>query len=582
VDILVDIIEHLPSQDRCRFSATCRPIRRLSKSYLFGSISVGLEHPISTSECFPVPHSLWPAVRSLTITDKCVDRLYSTRSKHDCDKNMWYPKQIRHTDDPMVCGVLQGGPLVDVLISMPRLSALVLRSLGSRAHGPPWAFIHEILSLPHLRHLDIDQLRYCPKPDSSSLTLSTAHTVSTIRSFVYRQDLFRTQPALASESRALEATLRAAHTTLECIALPTEPAPIHTFAALPWPRLRELRLTGPAWTEPSTPLVFLLASMPHLRILVLNLAPPALPHTAQNRAPWGIVDPSNNPVHAGGSDDGRVTPVWPRTLTPPPATFPWRDLEHLTLSAPDPDDSVFAHLPPTLRALSLRPFPHHCVALWRAGDVALARRLGADRLEALTRSPLLTARDLTRIVTACPGPMRAMRELRVEYLADAGEAAALRAVVARFPRLRALEVHRYRPRDGEASLDLVRPPPAPAPLFSVHQADGFWGGQDAVARILAGLRELRTLKVHLDLPNMVDPTRLPAAAKHRDLARLYAEFYESMRVAVEGFARLLAPALESVWVLHTSARAPAWRVYEVSCEGGITLTQESAEYEMHG
>lgn len=96
-----------------------------------------------------------------------------------------------------------------------------------------------------------------------------------------------------------------------------------------WPRLRHLVLRGSAWSELPEPFVAICARMLNLRLLGLKV----------------------NPTHHGAMPQA----LWPQGF---PSSFPWPELERLTISYPDPTDIIYDHLPPSLRSLSLRCWTH--------------------------------------------------------------------------------------------------------------------------------------------------------------------------------------------------------------------------------
>ncbi len=204
------------------------------------------------------------------------------------------------------------------------------------------------------------------------------------------------------------------HASLETLWLPADSAPIRTISQLDWPRLRELRLFGGRWTDPATPIISLFGHLSHLRLLVLELS-----------EPQGV--------------DARA--VWPRGVA---AVYPWPELRCLTLSHPSTDDSVYSHLPRTLERLALRQWEHGCMRAW------LARRYDGSRLRPVF--PLIEAEALACILHQVDAPE--LRGLEIEYRADDSEANLWREVVARFPHLVLLEIHRYH-KTGTTTMHMV-------------------------------------------------------------------------------------------------------------------------------
>ena len=123
--------------------------------------------------------------------------------------------------------------------------------------------------------------------------------------------------------------LNETHETLRRLRVVTEHLSLHILHAQHWPQLRILHLSGERQFSPDMrlPYIALLSRMPGLRELVLDLA---------------------DPTAAGPQA------IWPAGYD---TVYPWTMLERLTLSQPDPDDSLFSHLPASLRTLSLRHYP---------------------------------------------------------------------------------------------------------------------------------------------------------------------------------------------------------------------------------
>ena len=221
-----------------------------------------------------------------------------------------------------------------------------------------------ILSLPHLRHLHIDGLYICPEL-LDCYNLDNA-TVAPLTTFHYTMPDYRQPWSFPSEVATLDFLVRKLHTSLERLMLPVESAPIRTISSLHWPRLREFTLRGERWSDPVIPIVTLFSSMPCLRSLSLKLSEP-------KDAPAGV--------------------VWPKGVS---ATLPWSNLETLSVSHPDPHDEVYTHLPPSLRCLALRSWPHECERVY----LITVRNFNTSQLEGYRRRwwsyPLSTPHNLIR------------------------------------------------------------------------------------------------------------------------------------------------------------------------------------------
>ena len=289
-------------------------------------------------------------------------------------------------------------------------------------HGPYWTFLRFALSLPHLREFEMTGLTFCPVvlPDET-LELEDG-TFAPLTVFRYEAILTRDRTfALSVEKDALSLVLAKIHRTLATLSLPSEPAPISLMSSVDWPNLRELKLRGVRWPQPSTPLVLLFANMPRLQSLVLELRIP---------------------------DDGDPQAVWPPGL-PRGTQFPWPELEELTVANPHPADQLFAHMPPSLRKLALPSCPRKCVEEWLW--------LCEDLYPLLTHAFYsLKASNLLGVLERAGSSTSTLRHLEIEYDADERETDLLRYLVAAFPGLSSLTLYRYR-RSEETVVRVVSP-----------------------------------------------------------------------------------------------------------------------------
>ncbi|KAH9916298.1 uncharacterized protein BXZ73DRAFT_26198, partial [Epithele typhae] len=118
-------------------------------------------------------------------------------------------------------------------------------------------------------------------------------------------------------------------------------APVDALRDLDWPRLTTLVLHADPPTGDIPHLAALFTNMPNLRTLALKSLPP---HGTR----------VNNRTDCPDFWSTRATeraPLWPPGHSGP---FPWPKLERLVVACPNAQDEVYAHLPPTLRELSLR------------------------------------------------------------------------------------------------------------------------------------------------------------------------------------------------------------------------------------
>ena len=196
-------------------------------------------------------------------------------------------------------------------------------------------------------------------------------------------------------------------TTLE---LPLESFDLYVMSHNRWPCLHELRLTG----EYSSliPLVSILHNQPVLRVLQLKLTPLA------------------------GSN---MPPIWPPRYVFTDERCPsWPELDTLTISYPHADDELFSHVPPTMRSLSLRCWPHHSTYQWTGGH-----HHDWINIEQRWSCSVPTSSYLLRLLKRC-GPLLRLEHLEIEYRADDQDAALLSHITTAFPSLASLKIYRYR------------------------------------------------------------------------------------------------------------------------------------------
>ncbi|KAH9916308.1 uncharacterized protein BXZ73DRAFT_22399, partial [Epithele typhae] len=118
-----------------------------------------------------------------------------------------------------------------------------------------------------------------------------------------------------SEAKSLSSILSKLHGTLETLHLLGASTPVDALRDLDWPHLTTLIINA----DPPT------GDLPHARLLPRM----ELLARARHRA--------SPPLASGCS-----------------GPFPWPRLERLVIACPNAQDEVYEHLPPTLRALSLR------------------------------------------------------------------------------------------------------------------------------------------------------------------------------------------------------------------------------------
>lgn len=184
-----------------------------------------------------------------------------------------------------------------------------------------------------------------------------------------------------TEPTALAVVLTELCESLETLVLTSESVPLAILARVRWPRLRRLAFYGTQWTESRPMSAALPVGMQSLRDLSYEL----YTNTSEAR-----------------------TQVYDRLQLSPP-------LERSVLSEPAPLDNVFEHLPPTLRALSLRYWPHlHDQQYFHTTAFYDNPRYGL----------VVNSSDVLSILRRCAG--LGLDQLGLEYRADEEEGALLR------------------------------------------------------------------------------------------------------------------------------------------------------------
>ncbi|TFY68310.1 hypothetical protein EVJ58_g1093 [Rhodofomes roseus] len=444
-----------------------------------------------------------PYVQTLILHDNCPDQ----RTEEEMARP--YGRPLYYTKDRTVCGAWPGGPVAERLRELPALRSLTIYKKDWVAHGLPWDTLRAVLSVPHLREFKLRDLYLCPVLQPGDELNFEA--LAPLTSFQYR--LRRALEPLASSSSemaALYAVLGKLCETLETLDLVSERAPLADLSQLRWPRLRKLVYCGVPWSTLSAPWISLHPGMDHLRSLSLKL----------DLTPGGISQM-----------------LWPADYAGP---FPWPMLEHLLVSFPDPRDEVYDHLPSSLRALSLRCYPH----------LHVQRRpsaYGANPADDYPDHPALSsAASILSILRRCN--MLDLDHLEIEYRADGEEDALLRQIAAMFPRLTSLKFHRYRSaqeRQGKVDVSV-----------------------EHIAEMLAPLSHLYRLKIYLEFAGT---PRLQTSMMGRQMSEVWTydegaicAFEGTVRAAVGVLARVLSSSLREVVMYSVSEDGPYWRVYDIA------------------
>ncbi|KAM5544093.1 hypothetical protein V8D89_002279 [Ganoderma adspersum] len=281
---------------------------------------------------------------------------------------------LTFASDPLLCGAMPCATFLrDALRAMPLLHSVSLRLCIREVHGIGWELIAAILSTPHLRSFTVGTLLFSPREAPSLET--RVDTIAPITTFRYEQPSFRSYLLTYPTQRdSLAFVLTHTHRSLESLLLPSEVAPVAVLSQTQWPQLRELSLRGEFRWGP-VPLMTVFSGMPRLRALNLALALPR-------------------------SVDRKQLILCPAGYESP---LPWPDLEALTVSFPDPEDGIFARLPPSLRRLATK----YC------------------------HSPILSASEMLQVMNRISTPL--LDSLQFEYCADDADDDLLRCVADRFP-----------------------------------------------------------------------------------------------------------------------------------------------------
>ncbi|KAI0315886.1 hypothetical protein OF83DRAFT_1129782 [Amylostereum chailletii] len=164
--------------------------------------------------------------------------------------------------------------------------------------------------------------------------------------------------------------------------------------------------------------------------------------------------------------DGTRIRLW-TTGSSPNTTF--QQMEDLEICYADPADGIFGRLTDRLRRLSLRDYPRYYFVI---------DPFDRNFLKSWT-APILSSSECLQILKKCP--LGLLEDLEIVYKSDDSDADLLQHIAAHCSNLRRLEIHRYRSNEGD-DVDTDR-----------------W------VQILAPLRLICVLRLHLDLPDSPHP-----------------------------------------------------------------------------
>ncbi|KAI0643908.1 hypothetical protein C8Q79DRAFT_1074226 [Trametes meyenii] len=492
-DVLNYLLLELKAQMLLRpFSQTCRKMRQSCMPILFRSCTI--------REClallaFPLPQSLWPYIQDIRFFDGCYEYHVLTRA--------WESGRLSHVPypgDALLCRVYEGAALETALQSMPRLRTVTLFFRQPALHGISWPTLRAILSVPQLERLVLRG--YLLVPELTTGGDVCLESVPALTTFRYIQPKYNLRPHdYSSEIRTVDRLLHRLHRTLQTLILPVESSPFPRLCSLDWPSLRELRLQGEydALKSGFSPFIFCIANMPRLCILCLEFALPA----------------GQEPL-----------PIWPADLH---IDMLWPLLEELTVSFPVANDKIYAHLPCTLRRLSLTCYPHY------------GRERPKYTADGRWHSPLIPASNMLSILQSGDFPLLA--KLKIEYQEDFAEAQLLRHIGTAFPKLTTLKIFRNREHErGELPLDMI-------------------------VESLSPLSRLRTIRFHPDLTDAPATGSLAGSNPGYTVFNLFRT--TRLRPIAEAFASRWH-SIESIKLLCPSISRHTWTNYRVvrHCDEG--------------
>ncbi|KAI0632943.1 hypothetical protein C8Q77DRAFT_1120588 [Trametes polyzona] len=409
---------------------------------------------------------------------------------------------------------------------LPYLPSVQSITFDTPAYGVPWEAIQTCRSYPNIKTIVFNETatfyRVPPYPQDIALTTSTFEELS-YPSFIKLplptklwKSLVTMDQLRALESACLLPLVLGMHDTARSLALPLETAPIAEMATVDWPSLQRLSLEGSAPSDADRRLPMnmpaMLRRMRRLQSLTLNAALPRST-TGRHRVLGNV----------------------------PPSEYELSNLRSLVLSHPDPDDNIFSASMPNLLHLSLRDWPRHYDFL------------ALSYYHACHRSPLLTATEMLSVLKRLHLPE--LRTLELVYRADHVDDDLLRYVVEAFPKLRHLEIHRYRP--------------TPSSVVDYGH----------IIRIISSLKTLATLRLHLDFED--DPGAyacdLNAYAHTFWLPKLTKRGWDILKMMVDACPELESVALvffasgpPSTWIwfhrASLAARKPVYNSYPGNCD----------------
>ena len=344
-----------------------------------------------------------------------------------------------------------------------------------------------------------------------------------------RKNLFN---VYTRELRFLSALIPLMNKTATSLTLPMESCPILQMAAVQWPQLKELILTGRfiVVAQPAS-LHLLLRSMPALRVLSVQAA------RSRRIGRRPLFTPAFNST---SSSNGASRRVVPRGSSPAPLL---PELRSLTIAFPDPQDDVFSIDARHLTHLSLRDFPRYY-------------HYFAQQIRVVERDwvfPILSPAECLSILKRLVMPSLDSLELVYEAPEAGSDDELLTHVAEAYPRLSHLEIHRYR-KDRAERVQHVGIAISPVQAPSTHSSQ-----QVHIASKLVAARSLRTIHLNLDFHDDHGPYYTDDGLYDPYYATLTQERGPALLTVLES-----CPLLEFVGVLYHDRDRTVWLQFHPS------------------
>ena len=317
-----------------------------------------------------------------------------------------------------------------VLSQLPSVTSVTLDS--SMGHIP-WAVLHSCLIHPRMVSLSLTLHEHglesvpCSRNDLATMAIN-------LKSFAYTTTMWREWEGKGKnllknytrELRFLSALVPFLNKTATSLTLPVESCPILQMAAVQWPQLKELTLTGRfVVAAQAVSLQLLLRSTPALHVFCVQAARssrvgrrPLIPPASGN-----ILSAARHPVPHGST----------QPQSPSLSLLP--ELRSLTIAFPDPQDGIFSIDTQHLTHLSLRDCPRNY------------HRFGYQRIHVVPKDwcfPNLSPTECLTILKRLIMPNLQSLELVYEAPTAGSDDELLTYVAEAYPRLSHLEIHRYR------------------------------------------------------------------------------------------------------------------------------------------